>query len=114
MINYTPKHGDMEMWMICTAIGSNHDLISKMKKNPDDSYPVKFEVGGIELDFSEVANSLDKQIAEMVKEKAESLLNERYNSLLGEIYDIQERLENQKDRLFKYEWEQDDDLERGL
>ena len=107
MMNYTPKHDDMEMWMICTAIGSDHDLIDKMKTNPDGSYPVKFEVGGVELDFSKVANRVDEQISEMVKKKAESLLNERYNSLLGEIYDIQERLENQKNKLFKYEWEKE-------
>lgn len=24
MIDYKPKHGDMEMWMICTAIGEGH------------------------------------------------------------------------------------------
>lgn len=42
MINYKPKHGDMEMWIICTAIKGQHDLIDKMKKNEDGTYPVIF------------------------------------------------------------------------
>ena len=32
MINYKPKHGDMEMWMICVAIGEKHELIKKMSR----------------------------------------------------------------------------------
>lgn len=32
MVNYEPKHGDMEMWLICVAIGENHELINEMKK----------------------------------------------------------------------------------
>lgn len=33
MINYKPKHGDMEMWMIRVAIGEEYELIDKMEKN---------------------------------------------------------------------------------
>lgn len=44
MMNYKPEYGDMELWLICAAIGSDHDLIDKMQKNPDGSYPVKFEL----------------------------------------------------------------------
>ena len=106
MTNYKPKHGDMEMWMICAAIGEKHELIDKMKKEEDGSYPVIFSVGGIDLDFSKVAKRVDEQISELVKSKAESLLNEKYDNLLGEIMDIQERIEAQRDRLFKYDWEQ--------
>ena len=105
MINYKPKHGDMEMWMICVAIGEKHDLIDKMKKNEDGSYPVVFSVGGIELDFSRVAKRVDEQISELVKSRAEALLDEKYSNLLGEIMDIQERIKDQKENLFKYEWE---------
>lgn len=110
MMNYKPEYGDMELWLICTAIGSDHDLIDKMQKNPDGSYPVKFEIGGIELDFSKVAKRIGEVIDEIennvdqkVKEKASQMLKERYESLLGEIYEIQERIENQKDNLFKYD-----------
>lgn len=105
MTNYKPKHGDMEMWMICAAIGEKQELIDKMKKDEDGSYPVIFSVGGIELDFNKVAKRVDEQISELVKSKAESLLNEKYGNLIGEIMDIQERIEAQKDRLFKYDWE---------
>lgn len=103
MINYKPKHGDMEMWLILAAMNHDFELLDKMKVNPDGTYPVKFEVGGVELDFSKVAERIDKEINEMIKEKAEKLLNEKYNSLIEEIYDIQERLEEQKNNLFKHE-----------
>lgn len=105
MTNYKPKHGDMEMWMICAAIGEKHELIEKMEKNEDGSYPVVFSVGGIELDFSRVAKRVDEQISELVKSKAEALLDEKYSNLLKEIMDIQERIKDQKETLFKYEWE---------
>lgn len=105
MINYKPKHGDMEMWMICTVIGENHKLIDKMKKNEDGSYPIIFSVGGIELDFSRVAKRVEEQISELVRNRAEALLDEKYGNLIGEIIDIQERIKNQKESLFKYDWE---------
>ena len=105
MVNYTPKHGDMEMWMICVAIKGHHELIDKMEKNEDGSYPVVFSVGGVELDFCEVAKRVDEQISSMVEEKAKELLDDRYEELMGEIIDIQERIKHQKEKLFKYDWE---------
>ena len=38
------------------------------------------------------------------KIKQKKLLDSKYDSLLSEIYDIQERLVNQKKDLFRYEW----------
>ena len=74
MINYKPKYGDMEMWLILAAMSHDFehdfDLLNKMKVNPDGTYPVKFEVGGVELDFSKVAERIDKEINEMVKKAA--------------------------------------------
>ena len=40
-----------------------------------------------------------------MEDKAKKLLDSKYDSLLSEIYDIQERLVNQKKDLFRYEWE---------
>ena len=105
MVNYKPKRGDMEMWMICVAIGESHKLIDKMTKNDDGSYPVIFSVGGVELDFKRVAQRVDEQIKELVEGKAQNLLEEKYENLIGEIYDIQERIKNQKENFFRYDWE---------
>lgn len=105
MTNYKPKHGDMEMWMICTAIGDKRDLIDKMIKNEDGKYSIVFSVGGIELDFNRVAKRVEEQISELVRDRAEALLDEKYGNLIGEIMDIQERIKDQKKSLFKYEWE---------
>ena len=105
MTNYKPKHGDMEMWIICVALKGQHELIDTMKKNEDGSYPVVFSVGGVELDFSTVAKRVDEQISAMVEEKARELLDQKYDDLMGEIIDIQERIKHQKEKLFKYDWE---------
>ena len=104
MSKFEPEHGSMEMWLVCTCIGKNHELIDKMQKNEDGSYPVVFSVGGIELDFSLVAKRIDEQVSELVTNKANELLEERYGDLLGEIMDIQERIKEQKER-FRYDWE---------
>lgn len=103
MVNYKPERGSMEMWLICVAIGEKHDLIKKMKKNSDGSYPVKFEVGGVELDFLKVTQRIENSINDLVKSKAQDLLNEKYEDLIGDIYDIQERLNYQKEKFFKCE-----------
>jgi len=107
MVSYKPKHGDMEMWLICEAIGKDRNLIEKMEKNEDGSYPVVFSVGGVELDFCAVAKRIDEQISELVNNKAHALLHDQYEGLIGKIYEIQERLENQKKEFFQYEWEKD-------
>lgn len=69
MINYKPKHGDMEMWMICAAIGSNHELIDKMKKNDDRSYPIIFSVGALNWISKEWHKELMKKLQVLLKIK---------------------------------------------
>lgn len=105
MTNYRPKHGDMEMWIICAALKGQYELIDTMKKNEDGSYPVVFSVGDVELDFKAVARRVDEAINGMVENKAKELLNQKYEGLIGELNDIQERINNQKENLFKYDWE---------
>ena len=105
MVDCKPKHGGMEMWLICAAIGEKHDLIDNMKINSDGSYPVKFEVGGVELDFFNVAQRIENAVNEMVEEKARVFLECKYESLIEEIADIQDRLYYQKEKFFKYEGE---------
>lgn len=117
------KHEDLAMWVICSAIGKQSELIDKIeKKSEKDSIltDVKLIVGGVELDFNNVVVSLqqnfdiqlDKIKASVGKEafekrvadKVKDIIDEKYNSLLGDLYDIQERLESHKE-VFKYEWE---------
>lgn len=40
MMNYKPKHRDMEMWLITEA--SDVDKLKQMKRNEDGGYPVVF------------------------------------------------------------------------
>ena len=104
--NFKPELGSMEMWLVCSAMGKGKgtDLIDKMQKNEDGTYPVEFKVGGVELDFSLVAERIEEQVDELVASKAQVLLDKRYEDLIGEIVDIQERLKEQKER-FRYNWE---------
>lgn len=57
------------------------------------------------MDFKSVAQRIDEEIKELVESEAQSLLEEKYENLIGEIYDIQERIKNQKEKLFQYDWE---------
>ena len=106
MTNWKPDliEEDIRMWIICTAIGTNHDLIDKMKKDEDGNYSVFFSVGGVELNFDNVAKRIEECFSDAVTNKAQELLDAKYDSLIGELYDIQERIKEQKQR-FKYDWE---------
>ena len=74
MMNYRPKHGDMELWLICAATNGDNDKILEMVNEKDGTYPVKFEVGGVELDFSVVAKRIEDSIDELVASKAQEFL----------------------------------------
>ena len=106
MVNYKPDRTDMGLWVICSAIGDDHDKVKQMQKNEDGTYPIKFSVGGVELDFNKVIKRLDEDLDRLVERKAQKLVDLRYEDLIGDIRDIQERLEYHKDRL-KYDWEED-------
>lgn len=106
MVNYKPDRTDMGLWVICSAIGDDHDKVKQMQKNEDGTYPIKFSVGGVELDFNKVVKRLDEDLDRLVERKAQKLVDLRYEDLIGDIRDIQERLEYHKDRL-KYDWEED-------
>ena len=91
MSNFEPKHDNMEMWLVCTAVGKNHELIDKMQKNEDGTYPVIFSVGGIELDFHRVVERIQEEIDriensvnERAMKKAQELLNEKYEDLIDD------------------------------
>ena len=102
MMNYRPKHGDMELRLICAATNGDNDKILEMVNEKDGTYPVKFEVGGVELDFSVVAKRIEDSIDELVASKAQEFLDDKYENLIKGISDIQERIYDQKEKFFKY------------
>lgn len=106
MTSWKPSHmtEDIRMWIICHAIGEEHDLIDKMKKDEDGNYPVFFSVGGVELNFDNVAKRIEEIFDDAVTRKAQKLLDEKYDNLLEEIDDVRERIKAQKEK-FKYDWE---------
>lgn len=108
MTNYKMKHGDMELWLIIAALGEGDQRKNPddFTRNPDGNLPVKFEVGGVELDFSNVAKRIEDSIDFLVESKAQQLLDAKYGRLINEINNIQERLKEQKETLFRYDWEE--------
>ena len=106
MTSWKPTHieEDVRMWIVCTAIGADRKLIDKMKKNEDGDYSIFFSVGGVELNFDNVAKRIEECFDEAVAKKAQELLDEKYNDLFDEIDDMRERIKEQKQR-FKYDWE---------
>lgn len=102
--NWKPKRGDIQMWLVCAAIGKDRNLIDKMEKDEAGNYPVLFSVGGVELDFNNVAKNLEKSLNELVANRAQELLDEKYEELIEELSDMQERIKELKSN-FKYHWE---------
>ena len=107
MNKFIPKHGSMEMLVVCAALGGDSELLDKMKKNEDGSYPVVLSVGGVELDFNRFCKRLDEATQELAMEKAKELVDEKYGTVFDELEDIRERLEHQKKELFSYNWEKE-------
>ena len=107
MINYKMKHNDMELWLILAALGEGEQRKNPdtFTRNSDGSLPIKFEVGGVELDFSAVAKRIDESLDYLVKDKAQKLLDDKYSELIDAINNIQENLEWQKETLFEYSQE---------
>ena len=98
-----PMDKSMAMWVICHAIGKDHHLIHQME-HTEEGWPIRFEVGGVELDFERVCDEIGKQFDDAVARKAQELLDEKYDELLTDIEDIRERIQAQKEK-FKYNWE---------
>lgn len=104
MTNWQPNPEDFGMWVVCEAIGKDHDFPKKSKRNEDGSFSVMFSVGGVELDFNNVITAIKNSFNNAITEKAQGLLEEKYDDLLNEIDDMQKRIREQKER-FKYDWE---------
>ena len=93
------KEDNIGLWVICEAIKDNHHLIDQMEWNEDKTIDVHFTVGGVELDFNNVANRIKEIFDTAVADKAKELLAEKYDGLFDEIDDIKERLREQKNRI---------------
>ena len=105
MQSWKPESGSIEMWIIATAIGKQHDLIDQMQKNEDGSYPIHLSVGGIKLDLSLVVKRIEEEIDRLTKDRAQRLLEEKLFDVCSELEDMQERIRDLKKRYFRYDWE---------
>ena len=92
---------------ICNAIGKDSELVNKiiearnleLKDGDDLLDEVVFTVNGVELDFNNFIDSFATDWNNQVEKCAIELINQRYNGLLDSIYNIQEELDYQKEKI---------------
>lgn len=90
--------------IILESVGDNYELIDKMKKNDDDTYDVTLIVGGVELDFENFAKCIEEQLVDFIEREAQEIIDSKYSDLIQDIYDMQERIKEHRDK-FKWDWE---------
>lgn len=91
--------------IILESVGSNYELIDKMKKNDDDTYDVTLIVGGVELDFENFAKCVEEQLIDFIEKEAQAIIDSKYSDLIQDVYDMQERIKEHRDK-FKWDWEE--------
>lgn len=105
MIKFDLMKNSMGHKIIIESIGGHHDLISKMKKNDDNTYDVALIVGGVELDFNCFAQCIEEQLVDFIEHEAQAIIDSKYSDLINDIYDMQERIKEHRDK-FKWDWEE--------
>lgn len=90
--------------IIIESVGSNYELIDKMKKNDDGTYDVTLIVGGVELDFENFAKCVEEQLVDFIEKEAQAIIDSKYSDLIQDVYDMQERIKEHRDK-FKWDWE---------
>ena len=104
MNKFNVMERNMATRIVLESIGSNHHLIDQMKQNDDGTFDVVLTVGGVQLDFDRFTEVIENQLEELIEGEAQALLDKKYADLVCEIEDIQERIQNQKEK-FKYDLE---------
>lgn len=91
--------------IILESVGSNYELIDKMKKNDDGTYDVALIVGGVELDFENFAKCVEEQLIDFIEKEAQAIIDSKYSDLIQDVYDMQERIKEHREK-FKWDWEE--------
>ena len=82
----------LAMWVVCSAIAEQHELINKMHTPNDGLWDIAFVVNGIELNFVNVINRIDEIHNDMVKKAAGKMYLEEYDRRSDEITEELERI----------------------
>lgn len=116
--NYKPGKNDMEMWLICHALGeasegNGYHLIDNMERNDEGSLPVEFKVGGVPLDFGLVAEHLDKSLNDMINREATNIFIKKCNNIISELENIEDNVSDLSDEIFKYNWKTENSIAKN-
>lgn len=101
------SRNDIVMWAICTAIGSQGELIDKMNRKIIDGKlveDIKFNVNGVDLNFRNVMEDIEKNIDRMVEDKAKELIKDKFEGLHESLETMKKNILYESNK-FKYEYE---------
>lgn len=104
MIKFDLMKKSMGHKIILESVGTNHELITQMKRNDDGTYDVTLIVGGVELDFGCFAQCIEEQLVDFIEREAQAIIDSKYSDLINDIDDMQERIKEHKEK-FKWDWE---------
>lgn len=83
MTNYKPKDNDIVMQLIAST--GKTDVMKHMKKNPDGSYPVKLTFGGVELDFTKIADKTNDYFNRIITAAIEIIILQPIKDAIPDI-----------------------------
>lgn len=83
-------------WIVCQAIGENTHIIDSFDNTQNGEHEICFTVDGVELNFINVVNHIDKIFGDAVKEQAGKMYLKEYDKrsdeISSELQKIAERL----------------------
>lgn len=86
-------------WAVLKAIGAEHDLINDMaiieNEECKNLKEIEFKVGGVELDFQRVIDTLSNSYDTMVENRAVELLQERFSGISDSLNDLEANLKHE-------------------
>ena len=79
------KENNLAIWIICESIGKEYDLINKFNNSNGLEHDIVLTVDGVELNFLNFINSINKNYNEVVKKAARKMYTEQIDSRSDEI-----------------------------
>ena len=96
MVDFKHWENDFASSLISIAIDDDQDLLNRIKYNDDGTIPILFSVGGVELDFNKVVNTIETNLDKLVTEKALTIITDKYDELNKDINIIKSLLDKHK------------------
>jgi len=86
--------GSFAVWLTNSALTEEEfkRLEPDMKRNPDNSIPVTFALGGVKLSWSQVVKNMYEKVYKSVTAESQMILDKKYRELLADISSVHDRI----------------------